>query len=677
MKVLAADIGGTFTDLALYEQETNRLHVLKVHSTPSDFSLGVISGIRELKADLAKIHCLIHGTTAATNAIIERNGARCGLITTKGFRDVLEIRRRARPHQYSLGGELIPLIHRNMRLEVDERTESSGTILVDVNEEEVRARAEELLQHGAEAVVVSFLNSYANPQNEEKAKAVLAKIWPNEFIVIASDLSREFREFERTSTAACNAYVQPIVSSYLQSLKTTLKQGGYSHDLLIVQSNGGVLSSDLAAKFPVNTLLSGPAAGVIAAKYIGEVTGNRNVISCDMGGTSFDVSLIDDGRPLYTSEVEIDFGIPVKVPQSDITTIGAGGGSIAWIDRGGMLQVGPKSAGADPGPACYKMGGQQPTVTDANLILGRLNPILPYGAEGTFELDVESARSIIQEKIAGPLGYDIYQAALGIVRLCNTNMSGAIRSVSVVRGFDPRDFSLVAFGGAGPMHVNALLKETGVPKAIIPYNPGVLCAIGCLSADFRRDFVQTVNRPLRDIGINRIRDVLTLYEDKGKGELISSEVAFTDISNVYELEMQYEGQLHTIKVSFDTLPMSEEIILDKFEQAYARRFKNNMPGMETRVVNIRCSTIGIRPKLDLRIDSSKHSQLQNNALKLVKPVFFDDAFLDTPVYDRSKFQTGETITGPALIEQRDSTTVLEPDSKIEIDEYHNMIMEIV
>jgi N-methylhydantoinase A len=303
--------------------------------------------------------------------------------------------------------------------------------------------------------------------------------------------------------------------------------------------------------------------------------------------------------------------------------------------------------------------------------------VLPYGAEGTFELDLEASKSTIQEKIAGPLGYDIHQAALGIIRLCNTNMSGAIRSVSVARGFDPRDFSLVAFGGAGPMHINALLQETGVPRAIIPYHPGVLCAIGCLSADFRRDFVQTVNRPLRDIGMSGIRDVLTRYESKGKSDLIASEIEFTDILNLYEFEMQYEGQLHTIKISFDTLPMSEKVIRDEFEKAYARRFKYNMPGMETRVVNIRCSTIGIRPKLDLRMDADGKGGGQAKALKAVRPVYFDGAFVDTPVYDRSKLRAGETIAGPALIEQRDSTTILEPHSKIEIDEYHNMIMETV
>jgi N-methylhydantoinase A len=563
-----------------------------------------------------------------------------------------------------------------MRLEVDERTDSSGKILVELNEEEVQTQAKKLLQRGAEAVVVSFLNSYANPHNEVKAKAALKDTWPNEFIVISSDLLREFREFERTSTAACNAYVQPIVASYLRSLKGALMKEGYSRDLLIIQSNGGVLSSDLAAKFPVNTLLSGPAAGVIAAKYIGEVTGNKNVISCDMGGTSFDVSLIENGKPLYTSEVEIDFGIPLKVPQSDIVTIGAGGGSIAWIDRGEMIQVGPQSAGADPGPACYKMGGQEPTVTDANLILGRLNPILPYGAEGTFELDVELAKSSIQEKIAGPLGYDIYQAALGIIKLCNTNMSGAIRSVSIFRGLDPREFSLVAFGGAGPMHINALLKEMGIQRAIIPYSPGVFCAIGCLSADFRRDFVQTVNRPFRDIGLEGIKDILSQYKERGKEELISSGIPFNEILHFYELEMQYEGQLHTIKVSFDTLTVSEETILEKYDQAYTRRFRDSLSGMETRVVNIRCSTIGVRPKLDLKIESSESGPSKNNAVKEVKPVFFDDAFIDTPVYERKKIQVGETINGPAVIEQRDSITVLEPDTKIEIDEYHNMIMEV-
>lgn len=676
MKVLAADIGGTFTDLVYYDQEANLLKVLKVHSTPKDFSIGVINGIRELKVGIPSIDAIVHGTTVATNAIIERKGAVCGLLTSKGFRDILEIRRRARPHTYGLDGQFEPLIPRNLRLEVKERTISDGTVLVEVDEEEVEAQARELSKRGAEAVVVSFLHSYANPENEKKAEAVVRKVWPNEYVVISSDLLREFREFERTSTAACNAYVQPIVTHYLGSLKNVLKKEGYKHDLLIIQSNGGVVSSALAGKFPVNTLLSGPAAGVIAAKYIGEVSGNNNIISCDMGGTSFDVSLIDHGKPLYTNEVEIDFGIPLKVAQTDITTIGAGGGSIGWIDRGGMLQVGPQSAGADPGPVCYKKGGEEPTVTDANLILGRLSNILPYGAEGTLELDVDLARRYIQERIADPLGYDIYQAALGIIKLCNTNMAGAIRSVSVRRGYDPREFTLVAFGGAGPMHVNALIKEMEIPKAIIPYSPGVFCAIGCLAADFRRDFVQTVNKPLDDIGIEGINNILTQYAERGKQDLVDSGIPFSDIVNHYELEMQYEGQLHTIKVFFDSLPSSKDVIMKIYDQAYARRFRDTLPGMKTRVVNLRCSTIGIRPKIDLMIDTSEKARWLKDAIKGTRPVYFDNAFIDTPVYERGKIPVGETIYGPAIVEQRDSVTVLEPDSKLQVDRYHNLVMEV-
>ena len=675
MKVLAADIGGTFTDLAYYDQEENRFKVVKVHSTPKDFAAGVINGIREFKVDVPSVDAIVHGTTAATNAIIERKGAVCSLITTKGFRDILEIRRRARPHTYGLDGQFEPLIPRNLRLEVKERTTSDGTILVEVNEEEVEAQARELLKRGAVAIVVSFLHSYANPANEKKAETVIRKVWPNDYIVIASDLLREFREFERTSTAACNAYVQPIVAHYLDSLINQLRTEGYKHDLLIIQSNGGVVSSALAGKFPVNTLLSGPAGGVIAARYVGEASGHNNVISCDMGGTSFDVSLIENGKPIYANEIEVDFGVPLKVAQTDIVTIGAGGGSIAWIDRAGMLQVGPHSAGADPGPACYGKGGTEPTVSDANLILGRLNSILPYGAEGIFALDVELAKKAIK-KIADPLGYDIYQAALGIIKVCNTNMAGAIRSVSIRRGYDPRDFTLVAFGSAGPMVANALIKEMDMPNALIPYSPGIFCALGCLVADFRRDFVQTVNKLLDDIGIEGINNIFVQYTERGKQDLISSGIPFTDIVNLYELEMQYEGQLHTIKVSFDSLPSGKDVIMKMYEQAYARRFRDTLSGMQTRVVNLRCSTIGIRPKIDLMMATSEKAGSLKDSIKGRRPVYFDYAFVDTPIYERSRIPIGETIYGPAIIEQRDTTTVLEPDSKIQVDPYSNLIMEV-
>ena len=677
MKLASADIGGTFTDLVYYDEDNNLMKVLKVHSTPRDQSIGLMEGLKELRINLSEIDAIIHGTTVATNSIIERKGAVCGLLTTKGFGDVLELRRRTRPHIYGLTGEFEPLIPRNLRLEVDERTLSDGTILREVNEEEVENRAKELMRKGAEVVVVSFLHSYVNPKNEKKAEEVLRRVWLNGFIVLSSEVLPEFREFERTSTAAANAYVQPVINRYLGSLKEALKDKGYKGDVLITQSNGGVASSAIALKLPINTFLSGPAAGVIAAAHIGKVSGFNKVISCDMGGTSFDVSLIDQGNPIYSTEKEISFGIPTKVPVIDITTIGAGGGSIAWIDRGGMLQVGPQSAGADPGPVCYGRGGQEPTITDANLVLGRIGNILPLGAEGAFELDVEAAKTCIKDKIGDPLELNVHEAALAIIKVANVNMAGAIRSVSIRRGYDPREFALVAFGGAGPMHANDLMKEVGLAKVIIPYVPGVASAIGCLMTDFRRDFVQTVNRPLDEIGLESINDILSKYSEQGKRELIDSGISFTKLVNRFELDMCYEGQLHVIRVPLDSLPSTKEGIEEAFNKAYIRRFFETLTGVKTRVVNLRCAVLGIRPKIDLKIALPDKAFPLTDSVKGTRPVYFDGVFHECAIYERSKMPPGETIYGPAIIEQRDSTVVIEPDSKVWIDPYYHLIMEAV
>lgn len=676
MKLVGADIGGTFTDIVFYDEDNNSMKVLKVHSTPRDQAVGLMEGLKEVGINLSKIDAIIHGTTIATNSIIERKGAVCGLLTTKGFADVLELRRRTRPHIYGLTGEFEPLIPRELRLEVDERTLSDGTILREVNEGEVENQAKELIRNGAEVVVVSFLHSYVNPKNEKKTEEVLRRIWPNEFIVVSSDVLPEFREFERTSTAAANAYVQPLINRYLGSLKQALKGKGYKGDVLITQSNGGVVSSAIASKLPVNTFLSGPAAGVIAAAHIGQLSGFNKVISCDMGGTSFDVSLIDQGNPIYSTEKEVSFGIPTKVPVIDITTIGAGGGSIASIDRAGMLQVGPQSAGADPGPVCYKKGGQEPTITDANLVLGRIGNTLPLGAEGEFELDVETAKTCIKEKVSDPLGLNIYEAALSIIRVANVNMAGAIRTVSIRRGYDPREFALVAFGGAGPMHADNLMKEVGLAKVIIPYVPGVASAIGCLMTDFRRDFVQTVNRPLDEIGLESINDILSKYSEQGSQELIDSKIRFTEIVNRFELDMCYEGQLHVIRVPFDSLPSSKQDIEEAFNKAYIRRFFEALPGVKTRVVNLRCAVLGIRPKIDLKVALPETVFTLEDSIKGARPVYFYGAFQKCTIYERSKIPAGETIFGPAIIEQRDSTVVIEPGSKVWIDPYHHLIMEV-
>ena len=675
MKFVSADIGGTFTDMIFWDEENNLMKVLKVHSTPKNQSIGMMEGMNQLKVNLPEIVAVVHGTTAATNSIVERNGAVCGLLTTKGFRDILELRRRTRPHLYGLGGDFAPLIFRDMRLEVDERTYSDGMVLKEVNEKEVEVLAKQLIKKGAEAVVVCFIHSYVNPSNEKIAEKVLKKVWPNNFIVLSSDVLPEWREFERCSTAAANAYVQPLIYRYLYSLSETLKDKGYKGDVLMVQSNGGLVGSVVTLRYPINTFLSGPAAGVIAASYIGKIAGFDKIVSCDMGGTSFDISLIRNGQPIYATEKTIDFGIATRIPAIDITTIGAGGGSIAWIDGGGLLQVGPQSAGAEPGPVCYKKGGGDPTVTDANLVLGRIGKTLPLGAEGKFELDTEAARTAIKEKIGDPLGLDVFQAADAMIKVVNTNMAGAIRNVSISRGYDPTEFVLVAFGGAGPMHANSLMKEVGLLKTVIPYHPGVASAIGCLITDFRRDFVQTVNKLLDDLELTEINRIWLDQMSRGKDDLIASKVSFTRIDTIFEAEVCYDGQLYVISVAFTSLPSSKEEIVEQFNNAYTKRFFETLPGVKIRAANLRCTVFGRRPEIDLKIGIPKETFSPKEAIKEVRPVYFGGSFMDCTVYDRVKIPAGETIFGPAIVEERSSTIVVEPGTRIHVDSYHNLIME--
>ncbi|MDH3600611.1 MAG: hydantoinase/oxoprolinase family protein, partial [Candidatus Tectomicrobia bacterium] len=403
MLIVGIDVGGTFTDLVLLDEASGAVTTSKVPSTPANQSEGLLHGLDALGVRLESLQIIVHGTTVATNAVLERRGAVCGLLATAGFRDVLELRRRDRPDTYGLKGQFEPLIARDKRLDVTERSDYQGRILQPIDEREIETKARELLDKGVEAVVVSYLHAYVNPANEQRTRQVLERIWPNPYIVLASEVLPEFREFERTSTAAASAYVQPLIDRYLRSLADQLKAKGYHRDILLIQSNGGVMSLDVSRRFSVNTILSGPAAGVIAAKAIAERAGYRNVITCDMGGTSLDIALVAEGQPATTSEIELGYGIPIRVPMLDITTIGAGGGSIAWIDRGGLLQVGPQSAGADPGPACYGLGGDLPTVTDANLLLGRINAGAPLGQNQAWRLDVPRAEQAIGDHIGTPL----------------------------------------------------------------------------------------------------------------------------------------------------------------------------------------------------------------------------------------------------------------------------------
>jgi N-methylhydantoinase A len=480
--VIGVDVGGTFTDVFVYNEATGQVETTKVPSTRGDQSKGFIEGIRRKVADFGDIRTVVHGTTVGTNALLERKGARTGIITTEGFRDVLEMRRRDRPTTWGLRGSFDPIVDRPDRVEVEERVLADGTVLQDVDPEAVKAQARALAEAGCEAVCVFFINGYANDENERIAVEAVRSVWPTAYVTAATEILPEIREFERLSTATLNAYLQPVVSSYLDRLEQGLDKKGFHGELLIVQSNGGVMGVGTAKDFPVRTALSGPAAGVIAAQAIAEAAGFSNIVTCDMGGTSFDVSLVAEGAAALAPQTSIDFGMVVRTPMIEITTIGAGGGSIASLDASGLLTVGPESAGSDPGPVCYGLGNKRPTVTDANLILGRINPDRPIGGK-LDRLDIDTAREAIRTNVSDPLGLTVEEAAEAILRLANAKMAGAIRLVSIEKGHDPSKFAAMPFGGGGSLHTGALIKEVGLGSALVPRFPGVTSALGCVVAD--------------------------------------------------------------------------------------------------------------------------------------------------------------------------------------------------
>nr|MCU0983825.1 hydantoinase/oxoprolinase family protein [Acetobacteraceae bacterium] len=469
--IVGVDVGGTFTDLFALDPEAGTFRVAKVPSQRGDEAAGFLAGLDAVGGPAA-LSAVVHGTTVGTNALLERKGARIGLIATRGFRDVLEMRRRDRRRTWGLWGDFVPVVERDLRLEVAERTFADGTIGETINEAEVEAAARTLLAAGAEAVAVAFINAYANPANERAAMAVLRRIWPNPHLCCSSEILPEIREFERTSTTALNAYLQPVVGAYLGRLESALAGRSFSGAFHIVQSNGGVMSTATARRLPVRTALSGPAAGVIAAAAIAKAAGFPDVITGDLGGTSFDVSLIANGEPAFAAQAAVDFGLVIRTPMVEITTIGAGGGSICRVDAGGLLQVGPESAGSRPGPVCYGAGNDRPTLTDANLVLGRINAARPIGG-ALARLDVEAAERAIAAHVGDRLGLDAVSAAEAIVRVANARMAGAIRLLSIERGHDPARFALMPFGGGGALHAGALIKDLGLAAALVPRFPGV------------------------------------------------------------------------------------------------------------------------------------------------------------------------------------------------------------
>jgi N-methylhydantoinase A len=677
--VIGVDVGGTFTDVFFLDESAGRCRVAKVPSTSDDQAQGFIAGIGAGGTDFSTIATIIHGTTVATNTLLERNGAKTGVITTRGFRDVLEMRRRDRPRTWGLWGQFEPIVPRDLRLEVDERTLADGSIRTPLDPRQLKQAADRLLELGCEAVAVIFINAYANPANEQQALALLRAIWPNDSISASSDIVPEIREFERFSTAALNAYLQPRVGAYLGSLEDSLRRRGCHGDILIVQSTGGVMALDTARRLPIRTALSGPAAGVMAAAYIGQAAGCSDLITCDMGGTSFDVALIANGTSTFMAQTAIDFGLVIRSPMIEITTIGAGGGSIAWIDRGGLLQVGPQSAGSDPGPACYGLGNEQPTVTDANLVLGRINAERPIGT-GLNKLDIDAASVAIARHVAKPLELDIMTAAEAIIRVANARMAGAIRLVSIERGHDPQRFVAMPFGGGGALHSGALIREVGLARALVPRFPGVTSALGCVIADMRHDYVHTLNRMLAELDVDALIEQMSRLADDGEKLLRRSGVRLAALEHRFELDMLYLGQTHSVTVVLpldrQALPsLSREMIQTAFETTYREQFGRLLQGIAVRMMNLRVAVIGKRPRFDLQLLAPAAGGSVEAARLGERDVWIDGDWVAATVYERLALPVGAVITGPALLEQPDTTIWIEPELQGEVDRFGNLLIE--
>jgi N-methylhydantoinase A len=675
MKLIGVDVGGTFTDLLLLDEEQRQVRLAKVPTTPDNQAFGVLAAVRETGADLARVGAVVHGTTTTTNALLERKIARAGLITTKGFRDVLELGRRTRPQPYGLIGSFEPLIPRELRLEVSERIDAEGAVLQPLDEEELRRALAQLQAAGAEALVIHFLHSYINPAHERRAAEIARALWPNGYITVGSELVSEYREYERGVTAAVNAAVQPVLQRYLARLERELAAQGYRGDLLVMQGNGGTISAKLVGEAPVHTVMSGPASGVIAAAYTAKAAGFANVITYDMGGTSSDVALIQDGVPLVSSELELEYAMPIHVPMVDVHTIGAGGGSLARLDDAGMLRVGPESAGAHPGPICFGRGGTAPTIADANLVLGRLNPRRLLSVE--HPAPIERIRARLVEAIGARLGLDADGSAAAVLRIANDKMAGAIRMVSLARGHDPRDFVLFAFGGAGPLHAAALARELGIPRLLIPMRPGITNALGCVAADLRHDYVRTVNRPVPQLPEGLVREVLEAQIAEGRRTLAREQADIEDIRLLHSADMQFQGQSHLLSVEITDIAIGREALQQAFEAAYWRRFGVALPEIRAVLVNLHTAVIGKRRPVDLAVlVAGEHAPTAAAAQAGSRRVWFAEGWMETPVYRREALPPGGRFAGPAVVEQLDATTVIEPGDTVEIDPLGNLVVTI-
>jgi N-methylhydantoinase A len=677
--IVGVDVGGTFTDLFMLDAGSGRFRTAKVPSHRGDEARGFLSGLQAL-GGAGAIDSIVHGTTVGTNTLLERRGPRIGVITTRGFRDTLEMRRRDRRRTWGLWGDFAPIAERDMRLEIDERTLADGTVRKTVDAAEVRAAAMLLLDKGAQAVAVIFINAHANAENERTALAEVRAVWPNPYVTASHEVLSEIREFERSSTAALNAYLQPVVASYLGKLDAALASQAFRGQLHIVQSNGGIMSTATARRFPVRTALSGPAAGVVAGAALARAAGFDNVITCDLGGTSFDVSVIAAGKIAVAAQTTVDFGLVIRTPMIEITTIGAGGGSIASVDRGGLLQVGPESAGSVPGPACYGAGNTRPTLTDAQVVLGRINAARPLGGE-LRALDVDSAQRAIADHVGAPLKLSVDDAAAAIVRVAEARMAGAIRLVSIERGHDPARFVAMPFGGGGALHAGALIRGIGLKSVLVPRFPGITSALGCVLANLRHDIVQTVNLMLEGLDAAVLEERMLAAGAQASAVVAAAGIPVEAMQVLYELDMHYLGQTHTLAVPLAIaqprarLGIGEVMIRKAFETAYLASFSRLLPGLATRIVSLRVAAIGRRPAFDFSVFSPDPALTLDKARLGNRRVWFEDGWHDADVWARLDLPAGATIGGPAILEQPDATTVIEPGLAGRIDTLGNVVVE--
>ncbi len=669
--VVGIDVGGTFTDLFFSRDGVTVDRVLKVPSTPDDPSRGLLDALGAAGVRPSDAGLIVHGTTIATNAVIERKGARCALVTTRGFRDVLELGRRDRQRMYGLTGVQDPLIPRALRWEVDERLDHEGRVLTPLDEAGVRRVAVALLEQAVEAVVVSLLHGYANPLHEERVRDILLELNPAWQVVVSSGVVREYGEFERTSTAAVQAYLQPLVSRYSRNLQARLGEAGFDTAPLVMQSNGGLVPLSQLGGRAANIVRSGPAAGVMAAARLAAEAGFDNVITGDMGGTSYDVAVVVGGRPRVAEQTELDFRIPLRLPMIDVHTIGAGGGSVAHLDRGGILQVGPRSAGAVPGPVCFGRGGTEPTVTDANAVLSRINAQNPIGLTHIDALDVAGARAAIG-RLGEGLGLGVEATAEAILAVVDGRMAGRTRLLTVEQGHDPRDFVLVAFGGAGPLHGAAIMREVGVRTMLVPPHPGVLCALGCAIADLRHDLSRTVERRIDALEPGAVRAVLDEQRAEGERWLRAGGAPPGAVVVEHAAQMSYLGQIHALRVPIEA-GWDRARLADAFADAYRAEYGNTLDGVPAVVVSLKTTVRGRRRSAPASAAAVPAATPATAAAR--RPVHFG-RWLDTPIFERAALRPGHTFRGPAILEQADTTTVIEPGMAARVDGFGNVLVEM-